>query len=56
MKNPNFKATFLKRRVGAEIYKVENTEGMTKEEILNACDRNNWGGDICGNTVTVYID
>ncbi len=56
MKNANFEKTCIGRGYGYDEYKVTNTEGMTKEEILDACDRNNWGGMIIGDYVKVYTD
>ena len=56
MKNNNFEKTFIGRRCGIEEYRVENYEGMTEEEIIDACDYNNFGGRVCGNLVTVYTD
>ena len=53
-------AKFIKeyqgQRVGVQIYKVSGHEGMTKQEIINACDPNNWGGNVMGNIVEVYVD
>ena len=56
MKNNNFEKIFVGRGYGVEEYRVKNCEGMTEVEIINACDRNNFGGRVCGNLVTVYID
>ena len=56
MKNPNFKATPIIRTYGAVTYGIENYEGMTDEEIINACDFANFGGSVCGNICKVYID
>jgi hypothetical protein len=56
MKNNNFEKIFVGRGCGTEEYRVKNCEGMTEAEIINACDRNNFGGRVCGNLVTVYID
>ena len=56
MKNPNFKATLLVRTYGTDTYGIVNTEGMTKEEILNACDPNNWGGEVYKDFCRVYTD
>lgn len=56
MKNANFKKKLLVRTYGTETYGIENYEGMTNEEIINACDPNNFGGRVYGNIVKVYID
>lgn len=56
MKNNNFTCKVIRYGRGTDIYEVNNTEGMTKQEILDACDRNNFGGCVCGNTVEVYTD
>ena len=56
MKNPNFKATPIIRTYGAVTYGIENYEGMTDEEIINACNFANFGGSVCGNICKVYID
>jgi hypothetical protein len=56
MKNANFKATPIIRTYGAVTYGIENYEGMTEEEIINACDYSNFGGSVCGNICKVYID
>ena len=56
MKNNNFEKTLVGRRCGIEEYRIKNYEGMTEEEIIDACDRNNFGGRVCGNLATVYID
>ena len=56
MKNANFKKKLLVRTYGTETYGIENYEGMTEEEIINACDPNNFGGRVYGNIVKVYID
>ena len=56
MKNPNFGKTLLIKTPYAETYGITNYEGMTKEEILDACDPNNFGGEIFGDIVKVNID
>ena len=56
MMNNNFDKTLVGRRRGIEEYIVKNCEGMTKEEIIDACDRDNFGGRVCGDFVTVYTD
>jgi hypothetical protein len=56
MKNPNFEKKLVYRGYGCEEYEVKNTEGMTEEEIINACDCNNFGGYVRGSFVKVYID
>lgn len=56
MKNPNFKATILVRTYGVDTYGIINADGMTKEEILNACDPNNWGGEVYKDFCRVYTD
>lgn len=56
MRNPNFEKKFIGNGYGCVKYEVKNTEGMTEEEIIDACDCCNFGGRVCGNTVTVYID
>ena len=56
MKNANFKKTLLVKTPYAHTYGIENYEGMTKEEILDACDPNNFGGTVRGNIVKVNID
>ena len=56
-----FEKVLIKRGCGRHIYEVKGAQGMTKEEILNKCDYNNFGGvvyvgaDGCG-TVEVYVD
>ena len=56
MKNPNFEKKLVYRGCGCEEYEVKNTEGMTEDEIIDACDCCNFGGRVYGNTVKVYID
>jgi hypothetical protein len=56
MKNANFKKTALIQGYGFVTYGIENYEGMTEEEIVNACDPNNFGGHVHGNLCKVYID
>lgn len=56
MKNPNFKKTELVKTYGTITYGIENYEGMTEQEIINACDINNFGGTVHGNICKVYID
>ena len=56
MKNANFQATLLVKTYGADTYGIQNHEGMTEEEIINACDPNNFGGQVYGNICKVYID
>lgn len=56
MKNANFKKTLLVKTPYANTYGIENYEGMTEEEIINACDYSNFGGQVCGNICKVYID
>ena len=56
MKNANFKKTLLVKTPYADTYGIENYKGMTKEEILDACDPNNFGGTVHGNIVKVNID
>ena len=60
MKNANFIKTIMTYGQSSDTYKCENCEGMTTEEILNACDLNNWGGYIthCNDYIiaTVYKD
>lgn len=53
---PNFKATLLVRTPSRCTYGIENYEGMTEEQILNACDSCNFGGYVYGNIATVYTD
>jgi hypothetical protein len=50
------KATLINRTYTTNTYRVEDYEGMTKEEMIDACDPNNFGGYVVGNIVTVYID
>jgi hypothetical protein len=56
MKNANFKATPLMQTYGTTTYGIENYEGMTEEEIINDCDRCNFGGKVYGNICKVYKD
>ena len=56
MKNANFKATALVQTYGTTTYGIENYEGMTEQEILNACDPCNFGGTVHGNIAKVYKD
>ena len=56
MMNANFKAVIIGRGYGSETYQISNAEGMTDWEKINACDPNNFGGVVIGNTVKVYID
>ena len=56
MKNANFKKTLVVKTPYAHTYGIENYEGMTKEEILDACDPCNFGGEVFGNIVKVNID
>lgn len=56
-----FECRLVRRGYGTHTYEVKGAQGMTKEEILNKCDYNNFGGvvyvgaDGCG-TVEVYVD
>lgn len=56
MKNANFKATAIIQMCGSVTYGIENFEGMTKEEIIDACDPNNFGGQVYGNICKVWVD
>lgn len=56
MKNANFTKKYLGTWGATAEYEVTNTEGMTEAEIIDACDRNNFGGRVCGSRVQVYID
>ena len=56
MRNNNFEKNLVGRRCGIEEYIVKNCENMTEEEIIDACDCNNFGGQVCGNFVIVYTD
>ena len=56
MKNANFKKTELVQTYGTTTYGIENYEGMTEQEIINACDPCNFGGVVHGNICKVYID
>ena len=37
MKNPNFKKDLIRYTRGADLYYIENYDGMTDEEIIDAC-------------------
>ena len=56
MKNANFQATLLVKTPYANTYGIKNYEGMTDGEIINACDPNNFGGQVYGNICKVYTD
>ena len=56
MKNANFKKTALIQGYGSVTYGIENYEGMTEEEIIDACDPNNFGGHVYGSLCKVFID
>ena len=56
MKNPNFKCTELVKTRTTVTYGIENYDGMTEQEIINACDCANFGGCVHGNICKVYID
>lgn len=56
MKNTNFKKTLDRTTCGTAFYTIQNYKGMTDAEIINACDPNNFGGQVYGNTCIVYID
>lgn len=58
MKNINFKSICIGREVGKNIYRIENYDGMTNDEIFDACngDSYHFGGVRFGNIVTIYID
>ena len=56
MKNANFTCKLVRRGYGTDVYTVDNTNGMTEEEIINACDGCNFGGRVYGHTVEVYTD
>ena len=56
MKNANFKATAILKTYGTVTYGIENFEGMTKEEIIDACDPNNFVGQVYGNICKVWVD
>lgn len=56
MKNPNFEALALVRTPTSTTYGIKNFEGMTKDEIINACDCCNWGGEVWGTFCKVYTD
>lgn len=56
MKNANFKKTALIQGYGSVTYGIENYEGMTEEEIIDACDPCNFGGHVYGSLCKVFID
>lgn len=56
MRNTNFTYRLVSSTYGTDIYEVDNIEGMTKDEIIDACDPCNFGGVIYGKTVRVYTD
>ena len=56
MMNANFTKTLVNRTPAIHTYTVENIEGMTKDEIIDACDPYNFGGCVYGHTVEVYVD
>jgi hypothetical protein len=56
MMNDNFTCKVIHYGIGTNIYEVNNIEGMTKQEIIDACDPNNFGGQVCGKIVKVYAD
>jgi hypothetical protein len=56
LKNANFEKTEIERGYGYSIYTINGFDGMTDEDIIDACDRNNFGGSVCGNTCKVYTD
>lgn len=56
MKNPNFKKTLLVQTHGSMTYGIENFDGMTEQEIIDACDPNNFGGHVYGSLCKVFID
>lgn len=56
MKNANFTYKLERRGYGTDVYTVENIDGMTEEEIIDACDSANFGGRVFGRTVEVYTD
>ena len=56
MKDKIFTYKLVRRGRGMDIYEVNNIEGMTKQEIIDACDPNNFGGRVYGKTVEVYTD
>ena len=53
---PNFKKTLLVQTPSTHTYGIEGYKGMTHDEIINACDPNNFGGQVFGNICKVYID
>lgn len=56
MKNENFTCRLVRYGRGSDEYEVSGTEGMTNEEIIDACDPYNWSGSVIGNRVIVYTD
>lgn len=58
MKNPNFKKDLIRYTRTADLYYIENYDGMTDEEIIDACDPNNFGGyvDRQSGCCKVYTD
>lgn len=56
MKNANFTYKLERRGYGTDVYTVDNIDGMTEEEIIDACDSANFGGRVFGRTVEVYTD
>ncbi len=40
------KAQIIRYGKSIDEYKVTDFEGMTDTEIIDACDRNNWGGNV----------
>ena len=56
MKDKKFTYKIVNRGRGVDTYEVNNIEGMTKQEIIDACDPNNFGGRVYGKTVEVYTD
>lgn len=56
MKNENFTYQLVRRGRGTDIYIVDNIDGMTALDIINACDPNNFGGQVYGKKVEVYTD
>ena len=58
MKNPNFKKDLIRYTRGADLYYIEGYDGMTDEEVIDACDPNNFGGYVDRNSgcCKVYTD
>lgn len=56
MQNANFTYQLVRRGRGTDIYIVDNIDGMTALDIINACDPNNFGGQVYGKKVEVYTD